>query len=337
MGLENPGWLWLLGIIPMFLCLSAGSWRRSSRWLAAFSHERRRPARAALSILSLCLSLAAAVLALAGTKMQVDRTVFNRSGIDLCIGIDVSKSMLAEDVVLPPDGKGLFRLPNRLNRARGFCLDLVSELQGERVGLFMFANRGVELVPFTRDYGYFRYMLRYVNDTEITTSGSDLGEAVLTGLAMLESVGRQDVKRMVLLSDGEDISLDTSSLYESARLAASHGVRIYTAAVGTGRPVLIPIRDAEGVSVVGHYLDEEGSYLRTRLVPETLERIAQTTGGGFLRVDQEDATKKLMDSLLSDARQLEQTRSVERTWIDLSPWLLASGMGFFILGILVKG
>jgi len=336
MSLEIPNYLWLLSLLPFFVAASVGSYRGSRRWLEAFSRRRRRATPSVLSILFLCSAFGAIVLSQAGPRVQYEKSVFNRSGIDICIGVDVSKSMLAEDVGLPPDGQELFRVSNRLNRTRSLCLDLLSRVQGERIGLFIFASQGVELIPFTRDYGYCRYMLRHVNDTEITASGSDLGEAILTGISMLEDTKGASLKRMVLVSDGEDIRLDQSSMYESAGLAAAKGIRIYTVGIGTGRSVLIPIRSADSAAVTGYYLDEDESYLRTSLVQETLEKIAALTGGKSFRIGDEDTPLELLESILSEARQFEQTRSMEPAWMDLSPLFLLSGIGFFVTGVLVK-
>ena len=179
-------------------------------------------------------------------------------------------------------------------------------------------------------------MLRHVNDTEITALGSDLGEAILTGISMLEDRKETSLKRMVLVSDGEDIGLDQSSIYERAGLAGSKGIRIHTIGVGMSRPVLIPIRSTNSSSITGYYLDEDESYLRTSLVPETLEKISTLTGARFFRSGDEQMPRELLRSILSEASQFEQTRSMELAWMDLSPLLLLSGIGFFVMGVFVK-
>lgn len=337
MDLERPALLWLLSGVPAFAAASWAAWRRANCWLQRFAWRRRRPGPYVASILLLAAAWAALVTALAGPRIQVEKIVFNRSGIDLCVGLDVSKSMLAEDVVLDrlPEEASPW-IPNRLNRARQICLDLLSSLQGERFGLYVFASEGVEIVPFTRDYGFCRYVLRHVNETEITASGSDLGEAIRTGVSMLEEAGGEGVKRLLLVSDGEDISADLSSLYESARSAASRGIRIYTVGVGTGRSVLLPIRSLDASTITGYYLDEDGSYLRSSLVSETLERIAALTGGAFFRAAEGDTSGEILRAILKDAKQFHETRSVEKVWVELSALFVALGMVCFGAGALVK-
>jgi len=273
-------------------------------------------------------------MSLAGLKVQYQRTYFDRAGIELAIAIDVSKSMLAEDVSFPLEGRRLFNVLNRLNRARYFALNFLSELHGERIGAYLFANIGVEVIPFTRDYGYCRYILRHINDADITVPGSDLGDAIRTGIAMLESSHHAGEKVIVLISDGEDITLDKSSLYESAQRAASKRIKIFTVGVGTGKGVLIPIRSQDGISILDYYVDEDGSYLKTSLVQDTLRNIASITGGLYLRVTDENASANLMESVLQQAKFSEKTKSVEPAWFDLSPFLLMAGLAFFIVGIL---
>jgi len=334
MTFEDIRYLWLLGIIPPFLLFSSLSYRKSNTWLSAFARKKKRFGQYLLNTSLLCLSLGAVSLSLAGPKIQYEKTYFNRSGIEIVIGIDVSKSMLAEDVTLPLEGRRLFTITNRLNRARYFALDLLSELHGERIGAYMFASKGVEIVPFTRDYGYCRYILEHIHDTDITIPGSDLGEAIKTGISMLEGSRTRGVKILILISDGEDISLDKSSLYETTNFAASKRILIYTVGTGLGREVLIPIRSVEGMSIVDYYVDEDGSYLKTGLKKDTLKDIASITGGKYIQISEENVTEKLMEAILQDAKTFEQTKSVELAWFDLSPFFLLAGFAFFTIAII---
>ena len=256
MNLENSGYLWLLLVIPCFLFYSFLSYKKASNWLYRFAHTKKRPIPYVVSTLFFSLALGAVIVSLTEPKMQYNKTVFNRSGIDVAIGIDVSKSMLAEDETLPEEGKKLFAIPNRLNRARYCALTIISELRGERAGVFMFARKGVAIIPLTTDYGYCQYILKHFNDTSITIPGSDLQQAIEAGIFMLEDASRKTVKAIILLSDGEDISDDKTPMYEAAQRAAAQGIAIYTVGIGMGRGVLIPIRDAAGSTIVDYYKDK---------------------------------------------------------------------------------
>lgn len=336
MNLENSGFLWLLLLIPCFLSYSVVAYTQANALLYRFAHAKKRPVPHAVATLCLSLAFAAVVFALAEPKLQYNKVVFNRSGIDLAIGIDVSKSMLAEDEQLSEEGKKLFAIPNRLNRARYCALNILSALRGERVAVFMFASKGVAIVPLTSDYAYCQYILKHVNDATITIPGSDLGQAVATGVAQFEGGSGKSVKTVILISDGEDISDDKSRIHEAAQRAASQGVAIFTVGIGMGQGVLIPIRDAAGTTIEGYYQDEDGSYLKTRMEQDALKSIADISGGRYFRGHDERSADGIVAAILKRARTIEYTRATEPAWFYLSPLLLCAALLFLIIGILAE-
>jgi Ca-activated chloride channel family protein len=333
MTLEQSGYLWLLLLIPCFMGASYLSFKNGNDWLYRFARTKKSPVPHALATILLSLALAALIIALAEPKLQYSKVVFNRSGIDVVIGIDVSKSMLAEDETLPKEGKKLFTIPNRLNRARYCALNIVSALKGERTGIFMFASKGVSVVPLTIDYGYCQYIIKHVNDATITIPGSDLGQAIATGVSLFEGSSRKTVKNMILISDGEDISDETSTIHEEAQRAAARGIAIQTVGIGMEQGVMIPIRDAAGTTIEGYYQDEDGSYLSTRLNQDTLKDISATTGGSYFRGHDERSGYDVVDAILKRSRTIEYTRSTELVWFSLSPVLLCSALLFFVLAM----
>ncbi len=333
MALDAPVCLWLLLIVPAFVCASLLWLRRVAAWHEMFSRVRKRRYGLVFHALLLCLVLVLVSVALAGPKMQYARTVFNRSGIDVVVGIDVSKSMLAEDASLPADAEQIFHVANRLNRARQFALGLLSRLRGERIGVFLFASKGIEVVPFTRDYGFSRYVLTYINDADITVPGSDLGEAIRTGISMFEDDGGKAARILVLLSDGEDTRPEPSYFSESALLAANKGVKVFTVGIGTGKRALIPVRNEGGALIVNYYIDEEGNPLKTRLERERLKTIASVTGGQYVAATEEDAPDVVMDTILKEAREVEYTQRKEQAWLGLAPFLFLAGFILFAWGM----
>jgi len=114
---------------------------------------------------------------------------------------------------------------------------------------------------------------------------------------------------MVLLSDGEDISLDRSYLNESAQKAVEQKVKVYTVGIGASQEVLIPIRSPDQSFVSGYYLSEDGSYLKTSLVPETLKQIAATTGGRYFRASEEGSAEKLVEACFRRRRTWKRRRA----------------------------
>jgi Ca-activated chloride channel homolog len=317
--------------LPFYWLLSALSFRKARSWRYEFARRIKPWQPFLFTEILVSLSIIAVLLAFAGPKVQYEKIVFDRSGINLVLGIDVSKSMLAEDVDLPEEGERLFSVHNRLNRARYVALNFLSYLHGERAGGFVFSGSGVEVIPLTRDYGYGRYVLKHVNPSDITVPGSDLGAAIRTGVAMLEGAATSGIKRMVLLSDGEDITPDKSTIYEAAKLAASKGIIIYTVGIGMGKGVLIPMRDQSG-EIQDYYTAEDGSNLKTRLEQDTLKTIASLTKGAYLR-DSKTAYRELMDMILRDSRGFAETQTTEPAWLDLSPFMLLAGLCFLATAV----
>jgi Ca-activated chloride channel family protein len=336
MALDNPEYIWLLLVVPLFACCALISHLTASQWLVRFAGKKKSRAAFAAATLLLSISLMALILCLAEPKLQYLRTVFNRGGIDLALGIDVSKSMLAEDEMIPPEGQKLFPVRNRLNRARYCALNILSALRGERVGVFMFASRGVEVIPSTTDYGYCQYLLKHLNDTTITIPGSDLGQAIKTGIELLSAASVKRARALILISDGEDISDDTSAIDEAARRAAELGISIYTIGTGMGQGVLIPIRDAEGTAIADYYTDEDGAYLKTRLEQGPLKMIAAATGGRYFRASEEHCEDRVVEAIVQHARTVEYTKTSEPAWFYLSPFLLGIGLLSFGSGVIAS-
>lgn len=336
MNLENSDYLWLLLVIPFFLYFSLRSYRKSSDLLYRFAHRKKNPLPYVVSTLAFSFALAAVIFSLTEPKVNYLKTVFNRSGIDIAIGIDVSKSMLAEDEMLPEEAKKLFAIPNRLNRARYSALSIISALRGERAGVFMFARKGISIIPLTTDYGYCQYILKHFNDATIAIPGSDLKQAITTGVSLFEEAPRKTVKTIILISDGEDISDDKAPVYEAAQRAAAGGIAIYTVGIGMGQGVLIPVRDAAGSAIVDYYKDVEGAYLRTRLEQDTLKGIAAMTGGSYFRARDERSEESIVDAIVKRARTIEYTRVTEPAWFYLSPVLLCTALILFMVGVIVR-
>ncbi len=335
MNIEYPICLWLLICIPIYIYCAVVSHHAARRKLFQFARIKNPLAPAVVSTVSFSLALTAVILTLTEPKVLYSKTVFNRSGIDIAIGIDVSKSMLAEDEAISAEGKKLFAIPNRLNRARLCAVNIISALRGERVGVFMFASKGVMVIPLTTDYGYCRYMLKHLNDATITSPGSNLTEAILTGMTLFDESVRKTARVIILISDGEDINDDKSPIYEAAQRAAAEGISIDTVGTGMGRSVLIPIRNATGETIMDYYQDEDGTYLKTRLEQETLRNIAAITGGNYVRAQEKRCEDKIVDAIVTRARTIEYTKVIEPAWFYLAPVLLGAAFLFFAIGIII--
>ncbi len=267
--------LWLLAALA-----TAGAvllfWRRADRRrradLARFASPHLLPdltAELAPRRRAVKRGLLVAAILLAGAALADPRWGFTweetqRRGIDVLIALDVSRSMLAQDVV-----------PNRLERAKLAIIDLVERIGGDRVGLIAFAGSAFLQCPLTLDHAAFLEALHALEPGVIETPGSDLASALRTAQEALATQAH-NVKLLVLFSDGED--LEGEALAEAQR-AAERGIKVYTVGVGSPAGELIPIaKEGGGTEFVK---DPSGQFVKSRLDEATLRKVAETTGGFY--------------------------------------------------------
>ncbi len=150
---------------------------------------------------------------------------------------------------------------------------------------------------------------------------------------MFEDDGGKAARILVLLSDGEDTRPEPSFFSESALLAARKGIKVFTVGIGTGKSVVIPVRNEDGTLIVNYYIDDEGNHLKTRLEQERLKTIARITGGQYVAATEENAPDVVMDTILKEAREVEYTKGTEQAWLGLAPFLLLAGFLLFAWGM----
>jgi Ca-activated chloride channel family protein len=190
----------------------------------------------------------------------------HRNGLDVMIAMDVSASMLAEDVK-----------PNRLARAREEVAALIDSLEGDRVGLVAFAGEAYVACPLTLDYSAAKIFLDVLDPSLIPVPGTAIAAAIRKSTAAFGGKDKR-FKVLVLITDGED---HEGNVVAAAREAASQGVVLYTLGVGSGAGSPIPLREEDG-SVKGYKKDREGKVVTSRLDPVTLAEIAEAAGGQYL-------------------------------------------------------
>ncbi len=271
----NPSLLWALLLVPLLgIWLAAGLAQRR-RALAAFADEPllSRLVQAArfekLVIKSIALVVAAAFILAAAARPQWGSTLEQvaRKGVDVLVAIDISESMMAEDLK-----------PSRLGKAREEASRLLDRLKGDRVGLLAFAGSGGVLCPLTLDYNAVRIFLDSLTPDIISYPGTSLGEAMKTALRTFGSEERK-FKVVVLFSDGEE-QVDPEEVERVAGEAAASGLVIHTIGTGTPSGDPIPVRDRDA-RIVEYKKDASGRVVTTRLDETLLARIAQITGGSY--------------------------------------------------------
>lgn len=269
----DPQAFYLLLLVPAMALFYAWTFRRKRRALHAFGSpalveklssavsRARQGIKAGLVVAGFLFVALALVQPQFGTQLEM----VHRRGIDLMIALDVSRSMLAEDI-----------RPNRLLRARLEIADLMDGLEGDRVGLMAFAGRSVVLCPLTLDYGAVKAYLNLADVHLISDQGTAVAEAIRTATRAFASDERK-YKALLLITDGEN---HTDDPVAAARAAAEAGVRIFAVGVGTPDGELIPVRDGDRVD---YLRDSNGQVVKTRLDEGTLREIARVADGAYAR------------------------------------------------------
>jgi len=264
--------LYLLWAIPLLVlvCLYAAGRRRKALEqfaeaglldvinVSVSASRRRWKATMLLAAFALC------VLGLARPAWNPKPKKLERRGRDVVFVLDVSKSMLAEDLA-----------PNRLERAKLAVLDCVERIEGDRVGLVAFAGTAAVKCPLTLDYGFFRMMVEDLSTDSIARGGTLIGDAVRKALDEVFDDQQKEFKDIVLITDGED---HDSFPEEAAAEAGKRGIRMIAIGIGDeDQGKRIPITDESGRKTFLKYRGEE---VWSKLDADTLRKMVNSTPGG---------------------------------------------------------
>jgi Ca-activated chloride channel family protein len=270
----NPTSFWLLALAPVLAVFLMWAFRARRRALERFASQpllRRlaesvRPGARRWKAVLVVTAVTLAVLALTQPRWGFEWREVKHKGADVFVLLDVSKSMLTEDV-----------RPNRLTQAKYAVQDLLEKLRGDRIGLVAFAGTAFVQCPLTVDYEAFRLTLKDADPRIIPRGGTAIGVAIRTALKGFEAGEGRD-RAIVLITDGEETESDALA---AADEAAKAGVKIYAIGVGTAEGELIPVR--EDGKPMEFLKDREGKVVKSRLDEEMLKQIALKTGGIYVR------------------------------------------------------
>lgn len=296
----NQQWVHLIWIalavtaaLAYFELRSAGTLDRfiSNRMQARLA-QRQTLTRRIIKLLLILGVLVAGVLAL--MRPQVlggsEARAGSKVSADIMIVLDVSRSMLAEDAT-----------PNRLARAKAEIVEFIDRVTGHRIGLVVFAGRGVVKSPLTSDYGFFRLVLRDVDTRSVSTGGTNIGEAVRKA-TQAYGPSRGAPRVMVLITDGED---HDSYPLEAVDEAVAAGIRVVSIGFGSESGSEITITNPE-TGARSALTDRDGVRIISRLDGELLREIALRSEGvyvpaGTSALDLDSIIASHIDPLVSDA------------------------------------
>lgn len=303
--------LFLVWAVPVLLLVYVYGMKKRGRILSRFSHARglrsiapdtgktRRKIKAALALAALVFIS----LSLAGPQYGYHWREVERKGVDIIIALDCSKSMLADDIS-----------PTRLDRAKREVYDLLTLLEGDRVGLVAFAGTAFMQCPLTLDYEAFYLFLKTLTPEYLPIGGTDLVAAIEAATGGFDET--ESEKAVILITDGENTG--GRDPLDAAREAEKNGIKIFC--IGVGSEDGVPVPDGEG-----GFRKNRGEIVLTKLDEETLKRTAVTTGGTYVRSVAGDMD---LDAIYTnEIRAKMESATLEsgrkRVWEDRYQWLLA--------------
>lgn len=277
MRFAHPELLWLILAVPTLWVLLLATRSRAARRLhefvapglhASLGIDPRRSRRAWRSALRL-VALGLLVIAAARPQWGASEVEVEQEGIDLVVALDISRSMLAEDVK-----------PSRLDRAKLEISELVESLDGDRVGLVFFAGAAFPQCPLTVDYAAARLFLSQADPTMIGAQGTDLSSALFTALELFDDEGGR-ARVILVVTDGEDFGDDVAPALEALR---EKQVTLYAVGMGTAEGAPIPDVDETGRRR-GFVRDRDGDVVMSRLEEAELLSLVSATEGAYARAD----------------------------------------------------
>jgi Ca-activated chloride channel family protein len=292
----NIEFLYALVIIPIIILLFIFLQKNENKLLEKFAGSKlhsvlfplRSRFKSSFKFGIFALGLALLLIALANPQVGTKIEEVKQVGIEVYILLDVSKSMLAEDIK-----------PSRLEKAKYEISKLIHRLKGDRIGLIVFAGEAYVQFPLTSDYSAANLFLSAVDVNSVPQPGTAIGPALALAL---KSFRYDDgtKKAIVIITDGEDHEGDIESAIEEA---GSKNVAVYSIGLGSPAGVPIPIYNQYGQQA-GYKKDNSGNIVLTKLDEATLKRISEKGNGKYYRGTNTDDE---LEAIYNDLAQIEQT------------------------------
>ncbi|MBQ0907635.1 VWA domain-containing protein [Flavobacterium sp. F-328] len=320
MELDEKKYLYLLVILPLVVLVFMANlyWKRKKqREFGDLEMVKKLSPDASIfkpvaKLVLLLVALLALVFALVNPKIGTKMETVKREGIDIVFAMDVSKSMLAEDVA-----------PNRLDKSKQLVSQIIKQLGSDRIGIVAYAGSAFPVLPITTDYGVARMFLQSMNTGMVSSQGTSLDEAIKLSATYFDEKSKTS-KLLILISDGEDHSEGAESAAEEANKL---GLKIITIGVGTEKGANIPLK-RNGV-VEGYQKDNNNEIVITKLNKASLEVIAKTTKGSYVSGNN---TKEVVEHIKNTLNNIQKTEFEATEMAEFQSqfqWFL--GLGFLLL------
>jgi len=264
----------------------------------------------------LSLAIVSLIIALVNPKIGTKLETVKREGVDVVFAIDVSKSMLAEDIA-----------PNRLEKAKQLTSQIIKNLVSDRVGIIAYAGKAFPQLPITTDYASARMFLQNMNTDMLSSQGTAIDEAIQLSRTYYDDE-EQTNRVLIIISDGEDHNNLSKDVAEAA---AKEGIKIYAIGVGTKKGGPIPIK-RNGI-VLKYKKDSDENVVITKLNSKTLIEISEIGNGVYIDGKNTAEVTEKTTSILSNLDKKEFEAKEFSEYKDQFQWFLGIALFFIILDV----
>lgn len=321
----NPKLLYLLAIIPVVILLFALNAQRKRRLLREFGdqsivqelmpeYSRNRPV---IKLIFLLIAIAFFILGIAGPEFGTKLQQKKHRGVEIIIALDVSNSMLAEDIQ-----------PNRLERAKQAISKMVDNLENDRIGLIVFAGEAYTQLPITSDYISAKMFLQNINTNSVPVQGTAIGAAINLAARSFTADFKGD-KAIILITDGENHDDDALG---AAKAAADKGIIVHTIGVGLPQGAPIPV---SGSGQKNYLKDNQGNVVISKLDEGMLNQISTSGNGMYVRASNTQVGLNTVFDKIKKMSKAEYESKVYSEYENQFQWPIGFALVFLIIELLI--
>ena len=276
--------------------------------------------KSGFKVFLLSISLFMISIGLVNPKIGTQLKTVKREGVDIVFAIDVSKSMLAEDIA-----------PSRLEKAKRLASEIINNLGSDRVGIIAYAATAIPVLPITTDYSTARMFLQSLNSDMLSSQGTAVNQAINLSKDFFDDENQTN-RVLCLLSDGEDHEFSDQDFSE---IAEEKGITIFSIGLGSNKGAPIPIR-SNGV-IESYKKNQEGDVVITKLMPNLLKELSKSNDGFYMKGD---ITEEVVDEIISKLKEMDKKEFESKQFVaykDQFQWFIGFALFFLCLEIFVLG
>jgi Ca-activated chloride channel family protein len=322
--LEEPKYFYLFiaiaVLVVMFILVAIWKRHKQRKFADLALLDKLSPQKSkfkpVLKIIVIAIGLSFLIIAMVNPKMGTQLKTIKRQGVDIVFALDVSKSMLAEDIA-----------PNRLEKAKQIITKIVDKLGSDRVGIIIYAGSAYPLLPITTDHASAKMFLQNAHPDMVSSQGTAINEALKLAKTYFDD-DTQTNRFLFIISDGEDHEKNSGAV---AKEILNEGIITYTIGVGTNKGGPIPMK--RNGKLIGYKKDKEGEVVITKLDVKTLKEIAKNGKGKYIYGNNTSKTIDVVEELLLKADKKEFETKQYSDYKDQFQWFIGLGLLFLVFDI----